>query len=325
MTTKQLLVTVAMPVLNEEEHLEAAVIAVLKQNQVGELLLALGPSTDGTDTVAKKLAETDSRIRLVPNPRGLTTFGMNLCIALAKFDYLVRIDAHSEPDENYIQRGIEILEETNSDLVGGIMAAKGKFLFQKAVAWAYTSRFGLGGASYHVGGKAGEAESAYLGIFRLNALKRVSGYDESIVRGEDWDLAQRIKASGGKVWFSPELTVTYWPRSSWTGLVKQFYSTGVWRGDLTRRDPKRASLRYFIPPVLAVVVALSLFTGFEPFHIFRLATAAYLVCVVIVGFSSKLPPVPLVLATMHLSWGVGFIVGFLKGASGTIDRSRVSK
>jgi glycosyltransferase involved in cell wall biosynthesis len=325
MANKAPKVSVIMPVLNEEHHLTAAVASVLAQNFDGELLIALGPSTDGTDKVAAKLAKSDARIRLVPNPRGLTTVGMNLCIKLAKHDYIVRVDAHSEPTPNYISRGVEILNETGADLLGGVMAARGKTLFQRSVAWAYNSRFGLGGAAYHVGGKAGEAESAYLGIFRKSALERVSGYDESIIRGEDWDLAQRIKAAGSLVWFSPELSVIYWPRSSWTGLVKQFYSTGVWRGDLTKRDLARTSPRYFIPPALVVSLAFGNVLGILGFTPGWAPQISYLAAIVAVGLMAKLAPVPLVLATMHLSWGFGFIVGILRGASGTIDRSRVTK
>ena len=319
-------VSVIMPVLNEEHHLADAVQSVLGQNFDGELLIALGPSTDKTDEVATKLAKADSRIRLVPNPRGLTTVGMNLCIKQAKHDVIVRIDAHSEPASNYISRGLEILEAREADLLGGVMSAKGKTLFQKAVAWAYNSPFGLGGATYHVGGEEGEAESAYLGIFRKAALERVGGYDESIIRGEDWELAQRIKATGGLVWFSPELSVTYWPRSSWRALAKQFYSTGVWRGDLTKRDSARTSWRYFIPPALVIslifgelIAALGFSIGWAPF-------VAYFTAIIAIGaFVARLAPAPLVLATMHLSWGFGFIVGYLKGAEGTLDRSRVTK
>ncbi|MFM2024330.1 MAG: hypothetical protein RLZZ56_343 [Actinomycetota bacterium] len=325
MASKAPKVSVIMPVLNEEHHLADAVASVLAQDFDGELLIALGPSTDGTDQVAAKLAKSDSRIRLVPNPRGLTTVGMNLCIAEAKHEYIVRIDAHSEPAANYIARGIEILNETGADLLGGVMAAKGKTLFQRAVAWAYTSRFGLGGATYHVGGTAGEAESAYLGIFSKSALELVGGYDESIIRGEDWDLAQRIKASGSLVWFSPELSVTYWPRSSWTGLAKQFYSTGVWRGDLTKRDLARTSLRYFIPPALVISLVLGIVLATFGLAIGWIPLLSYVAAITAVGFYSKLAPVPLTLATMHLSWGFGFIVGYLRGASGTIDRSRVTK
>ena len=227
-----------MPVLNEAEHLEAAVDSVLAQEFAGELelLLALGPSKDDTNKIAAKLAKADPRIRLVENSAGLTTVGMNLCIKQAKAEIIIRVDAHSELAPGYIKRGVELLAETGADELGGIMLARGRSAFQQAVAWAYSSRFGIGGAAYHVGGAAGEAESAYLGIFRADALARVGGYDESIIRGEDWDLAQRIKATGGLVWFSPELTVTYWPRGRFEKLIKQFWSTGVWRGDLTRRN-----------------------------------------------------------------------------------------
>lgn len=314
-----------MPVLNEEDHLEDAVQSVLEQGFEGELLLALGPSTDQTNDIAERLAKSDKRIRLVANPRGLTTVGMNLAIKLAKHEYIVRIDAHSEPAKNYISRSTQILDELNADLVGGIMSAKGKTLFQRSVAWAYNSPFGLGGASYHVGGEAGEAESAYLGVFRKAALERVGGYDESIIRGEDWELAQRIKATGGLVWFSPELKVTYWPRSNWSGLVKQFYSTGVWRGDLTRRDIAGASKRYFVPPALVLSLVIGNFLATLGFAIGWAPMLAYLSAIVMIGaFAAKLAPVPLVLATMHIAWGVGFLVGFLSGARGTIDRSRVT-
>ncbi|MEO0061095.1 MAG: hypothetical protein RL343_713, partial [Actinomycetota bacterium] len=225
-------ISVIIPVLNEQNHLGAAVKSVLGQKYAGdiEVLLALGPSRDNTNQVAAELAAADKHIRLIDNPRGLTTVGLNEAVRQSKHSIIVRIDAHSEPASGYLQNGVRVLLERKADLVGGIMDAKGTSAFQKAVAWAYTSRFGIGGAKFHVGGDEGEAESAYLGIFQKSALERVGGYDESIVRGEDWDLAQRIKKTGGLVWFSPELKVTYWPRGTWSKLAKQFLSTGIWRG-----------------------------------------------------------------------------------------------
>jgi glycosyltransferase involved in cell wall biosynthesis len=326
-------VTVIMPVLNEESHLEASVESILSQSYPNdvELILALGPSHDATNVIAKQLVKKDKRIKLLDNPRGLTTVGLNAAVKIAKHDYIVRIDAHSEPAANYLQDGIRILLEQDADEVGGIMDAKGRSSFQKAVAFAYTSRFGIGGASYHVGGEAGEAESAYLGIFKKSALERVGGYDEAIIRGEDWDLAQRIKKTGGKVWFSPELRVTYWPRGRFGRLVKQFYSTGVWRGDLTRRDIGGASKRYFMPPLLVIAILAGLLLlafgqliGIVPLAAYLLGVSA--VAVLAGGLSLKSrAALVIALATMHLSWGWGFVRGFISGATGTIDRSRVRK
>lgn len=324
--------SVIMPVLNEEGHLADAVDSVLAQNYPGEieLLLALGPSRDDTNKIAAKVAKADKRVRLIDNPRGLTTVGLNEAIRQTRYDYIVRVDAHSEPAANYLTRGIEILLQTGADLLGGIMAARGRSAFQKAVAWAYTSRFGVGGAAYHVGGNAAEAESAYLGIFRKSALERVGGYNEGIIRGEDWDLAQRIKHTGGLVWFSPELEVTYWPRGRFSRLVKQFYSTGVWRGELTRRNFASASKRYFAPPLTLLVIAIGLAVlcfghvlGLLPLAAYLLGVAFLAVTAPRLSLKSRVA-VLVVLPTMHFSWGAGFWVGLIRGANmRTVDRSRV--
>ena len=326
-------VTVIMPVLNEESHLEASVQSILDQAYPGELeiILALGPSHDATNEVAASIAKRVPALRFIDNPRGLTTVGLNAAIKLAKHDYIVRVDAHSELAPGYIADGIRILLAQGADQLGGIMDAKGKSSFQKAVAWAYKSRFGIGGASYHVGGEAGEAESAYLGIFKKSALTRVGGYDEAIIRGEDWDLAQRIKKTGGLVWFSPELRVTYWPRGRFSNLVKQFYSTGIWRGDLTRRDVRGASTRYFAPPVLVLgliaglgLLAFGNIIGILPWAAY---SAAILALAVTAGGLSLKSRIALMIAlpTMHLSWGIGFIKGFIVGAGTTIDQGRLSR
>lgn len=321
-----------MPVLNEEQYLEDAVNSVLSQEYPGEieLLLSLGPSRDKTQQVAEALAKSDKRIRLIDNPRGLTTVGLNKSIGEARFDFVIRVDAHSEPQPDYLRRGIEILLETGADLLGGVMVAKGRSPFQKAVAWAYTSRFGIGGAAYHIGGQAGEAESAYLGIFKKSALVKVGGYDEGVIRGEDWDLARRIKAAGGLVWFSPELGVVYWPRSRYKDLAKQFYSTGIWRGELSRRSLTSASKRYFIPPLalLAQLVGLALLVlghviGVVPTAFYLLFVLALAITASALSLRSRFWLV-LVLPAMHVCWGYGFWIGILRGATmASVDKSRI--
>jgi hypothetical protein len=208
------------------------------------------------------------------------------------------------------------------------MNAKGNSPLQKAVAFGYGSRLGLGGGRYHVGGKAGEAETAYLGIFDAVALKKVSGYDEKIIRGEDWDLAQRLKAQGGKIWFSPELVVNYWPRSNIKALAWQFYSTGVWRGELTRRSPSKASIRYFIPPIallLLIVLLVSAASGAIGITSLIIPIALYLLMLSLAAGTAKLLGVVdrlmifIALPVMHLTWASGFWVGFVLGAKKTVD------
>jgi len=323
-------VTVMMPVRNEQHHLQKAVESVLAQNYPGqlEIILAIGPSVDETERVANELAKKHISIKLIQNPKGLTTVGLNLAIAKSTGEVIIRVDAHSQLAENYIVRGVEILRETSSVLVGGIMKAKGKTPLQNAVAFGYGSRFGLGGGRYHVGGKAGEAESAYLGIFDGVALKNVSGYDEKIIRGEDWDLAQRLKAQGGKVWFSPELVVNYWPRSNIKALAWQFYSTGVWRGELTRRSPTKASIRYFIPPLaflamlvlglLATLGSLAQILLIVPIAVYLLMLSFAAGTAKLLGLGDRLM-IFIALPVMHFSWAAGFWVGLIVGAKKIVD------
>ncbi|MGW8484289.1 glycosyltransferase family 2 protein [Microbacterium sp. NPDC055903] len=331
-----------MPVLNEVAYLEHAVESVLAQDVPGEseLVLALGPSTDGTTALAQELAARDPRIRLVDNPAAHIPVGLNAAIRAGRFDTIVRVDAHSELSAGYAVRALETLDRTASANVGGVMHAEGRTPFQKAVAWAYNSPIGLGGGAYHGGAREGEAESAYLGVMRRDVLDEVGLFDESIRRGEDWELNLRIRQAGHRVWFDPDLAVTYWPRESWLRLARQFRATGAWRGELVRRYGRRNGLRFFAPPALvlnlivAVIVAVLQLTGVIGGLAAVIASAAYLPLIAYVLLVAAMALTPgrsmrerlwtlVVLPTMHVSWGVGFLGGVLRGARDTVDASRL--
>jgi succinoglycan biosynthesis protein ExoA len=336
-------VSYIMPVLNEAKYIEDAVLTVLAQDYAGEkeVLLAVGPSTDGTTELLEALAKNDKRIILVPNPGMDIPVGLNLAIRASRFPIIVRVDAHSELEPGYTSRAIETLDRTGAANVGGVMLARGKAPFQAAAARGYNSKFGLGGAQYHGGTVEGEAESAYLGVFRREVLDEVGLFDESLRRGEDWELNARIRAAGHTVWFDPQLKVTYWPRESWTKLVRQFLATGIWRGEIVRRARGRNPWRYFVPPmlVLSIVFSVILFAlQLSPIvngpwtigaSVFYLGPISYVLLVLWLAFIGDRSDnwrdrwfFIVVLPTMHLSWGVGFIIGLLRGARDTVDTSR---
>ncbi|MET0304577.1 MAG: glycosyltransferase family 2 protein [Microbacteriaceae bacterium] len=334
-----------MPVLNERDYLERAVETVLAQDLdvPMELVLALAPSTDGTNDLARELAARDPRIVLVDNPDAHIPVGLNLAIRAGSHPTIVRVDAHSELDHDYARRAIETLDRVRAANVGGVMHADGRSPFQRAVARAYNSPIGLGGGAYHGGTAEGEAESAYLGVMRRAVLDDVGLFDESIRRGEDWELNLRMRRAGYRVWFDPSLSVTYWPRESWHRLVRQFFATGRWRGELVRRYGRGNSLRFFAPPLLvgalvaAVVVGVLQATGVIAgwwalaASVVYLPIAAYALLVIAValgpgggtGWRDKLWTAA-VLPSMHLSWGAGFVIGVLRGAHDTVDTSRLT-
>ncbi len=318
-------VSVVMPVLNEESHLADSVREVLAQEYAGEmeLVIAVGPSKDETERVARELAAADPRIVLVRNPTGRTPAGLNAALAAASHDIIVRVDGHGILLPGYVQRAVEVLERTGAANVGGMMLAVGVTPFQQAVAHAYSSRVGLGGASFHVGGEEGPAESVYLGVFRREVLQRLGAFDEHYARAQDWELNYRIRQAGEVVWFSPDLAVTYRPRSSWIELLRQFYNTGRWRREVVRRHPDTLNARYLAPPVATTGIVSAVAVGIAgvacsvpALRWGLLAPAVYgggLVVAALVD-GRDLPWrvrawLPVVLATMHLSWGSGFLIG----------------
>jgi glycosyltransferase involved in cell wall biosynthesis len=309
-------VSVVMPVLNEEEHLRSAVATVLGQDYAGplEVVLALGPSTDRTDEVAAELADADDRVRLVDNPTGATGAGLNRAVATARHEVVVRLDGHALVPADYVRVAVETLQRTGADNVGGIMAAEGITDFQRAVACAMTSRLGVGQASFHVGGEEGPAPTVYLGAFRREVLDRLGGYDESFLRAQDWELNHRIRDNGGLVWFTPRMQVTYRPRSSLRALAKQYAGYGRWRRVVMREHAGTASARYLAPPAAVLGVAAGTVVGvllWRPALTVPLGYAgAVLAGSAVVGRDLPLRArgwLPLVLATMHFSWGLGFL------------------
>src|SRR3954471_17568113 len=183
-------VSVVMPILNEERHLEEAVAAVLGQDHEGplEVILALGPSRDRTDEIAARLSAADPRVRTVPNPTGATPSALNAAIAASGADIIVRVDGHGVLDRDYVRTAVALLEETGAANVGGLMDAEGVTGVERAVAAAMTSPLGVGWSRFRTGGAAGPPDTVYLGVFRRAWLTRLGGYDDRFGRAQDWEL-----------------------------------------------------------------------------------------------------------------------------------------
>ncbi len=307
-------VSVVLPILNEERYLAHAIEGILHQQYPGdmEIILALGPSKDRTNQIAQDLAAKDSRVVLVDSPTGRTAVGLNLAVHKARYEIICRIDGHAQISQTYILDAVEIMQETGAVNVGGIMAAVGQSAFEGAVATAMRSPLGVGGARFHVGGSAGPADTVYLGVFKKSALLTVGLYDERFTRAQDWELNYRLRQSGGVIWFDPRLVVTYRPRPTIKALAKQYFEYGRWRHAVVRTHKGTANYRYLAPPVATTIILISLIIGalFHPLFFIPALTyaAAILVGSIVIG-KSLFEKIALssVLATMHISWGIGYI------------------
>ncbi len=307
-------ISVILPVLNEESHLEGAVLSVLSQDYRGplEIIMALGPSRDRTNEVATKLASQDNRVKLIDSPTGKTAAGLNLALAASKSPVIVRVDGHAQIPKNYISLIVEILNKTGAVNVGGVMAAVGTTAFERAVAGAMRSPLGVGASRFHTGGEAGEVDTVYLGAFRREALVAIGGFDERFTRAQDWELNFRLRENGGVIYFDPRLHVTYRPRSSVGALAKQYFEYGRWRRVVSRRHSGTINYRYLAPPFALLGFSTSLVLGIVLSSIFFIPALVYLLFVLLASLKistsiGEYLLLLLVIPTMHFAWGAGFI------------------
>ena len=309
-------VSVVMPVRDEASHLERAVSAVLDQPYPGtlDLVLAVAPSDDATEEVAEALAATDERVSLVDNPAGGTAAGLNAAIAASTGDVVVRVDGHAVLSEGYVRRAVETLERTGADNVGGVQRAVGATPMQRAVAAAMSSRFGVGDARFHYGGEPGPVDTVYLGVFRRSALERVGGFDETLVRNQDYELNWRLRDTGGTVWFDPELSVDYHPRATLGALASQYHQYGQWKRVVVARDARSLRWRQLVAPITVLANVLGLLVGLWRWRPALLAPGTYLAALLTASLTADAPlasrlRLPAVFATMHHAWGLGFLRG----------------
>jgi len=307
-------VSVILPVLNEEPHLEESVAAILSQDYLGifEVILALGPSRDRTDEIARALAATDNRVKLVVNPTGKTAAGLNLAISTSISPIIVRVDGHAKIPSDYLSLAVEILRKTGAVNVGGVMAAAGVTNFEIAVARAMRSPLGVGASRFHTGGSAGEVDTVYLGAFRREAINAIGGFDERYTRAQDWELNHRLRKNGGKIYFDPRLQVTYRPRPNLRKLAKQYFQYGRWRRVVARSHSGTINLRYLAPPFTLIGTLTSLIAGLLINPMFYLPAGIYgLFLLISSGAIAKSPrefiSLVAIIPTMHFAWGAGFI------------------
>lgn len=306
-------VSVIMPARDADATIEKALRSVLAQDYAGavELIVADGSDDPATSETVRRVAPA---ARIVPNPTGATPAGLNLALRASTSPIVVRCDAHAALPEGYLRRAVATLRRTGAANVGGRQAPEGTSFFTRAVALAQTTRLGTGNARYRQGGVEGPVDTVYLGVFRRDAFDRVGGFNEAIPTNEDYELNWRLRAAGETVWFDPALAVDYRPRRTLRALARQYFLYGRGKRMVLRRHPRSWRLRHFAAPLLVIGLifdlALAAAAGTAP-ALLLTWLGALIVGSPAVGLSRREPAallLPLVLAAMHLSWGLGFLL-----------------
>jgi succinoglycan biosynthesis protein ExoA len=317
-------VTIAIPCLNEERHIEACLADILAQDYPAdrfEILVADGMSNDRTrEILGEMAARHPGRLRVLDNPRRLQAPAMNAMIAAARGEVIVRMDVHARYAPDYVRQCVEVLEETGADNVGGAQRAVADTWFQRALCAALDSPLGVGGARYRDPDMEGFVDTVFLGAFRRNVLDAVGGYDDNAVTNEDAELNQRILEAGGKVFLSRKIVVHYTPRTSFGTLARQYFRYGKGRARTLLKHRRYPTIRPALPflmvtggVTLLVVPGLRLLAPVA-FGLYATGAVVEALRVSRRHGLALAPAVAAIFPVLHVSHGIGFAAGLAQYA-----------
>lgn len=321
-------VSIIVPCYNEEHHIRGLLDAITSQtyplNRM-EVVIADGMSTDLTRNKINEFSHTHPElvVQLINNTKRNIPSALNLAIKAAKGKFIVRLDAHSIPEKNYINICIQHLESEKAENVGGIwmIEPSNGTAIAKAIAAAAAHPLGVGGAQYRdPKATAGYVDTVPFGSYRKDFLIDLGLYDESLLSNEDYELNARIRNRGGRIFLDPAIRCTYFARNTLSALSKQYFRYGFWKFQMLKRYPGSILFRQFLPPLLVLVLLFLLLTGiFNPvlLWIFLFTAVLYIVSIFIGTYLVSNPGnfsiclhllMSISIATMHFSWGTGFIL-----------------
>ncbi len=318
-------VSIIIPMRNEAAYVARCLDSVLSQvagRRDIEILCVDGASTDRTPEIVAEYARRDARIRLLHNPRRIVPIAMNLALAEARGDVIVRLDCHSEYAPDYLEQCLAVLRRTGADNVGGYITTRpGRDTpVGRAIAAATSSRFGVGGSAFRVGGAEREVDTVPFGCFRRDVFTRFGPYDERLERNQDIELNHRIRKGGGRIVISPDIRLVYYNRSTYRGLASQAFANGLWNPYTLYLVGEGLGLRHFVPlGFVAVVLALAgagivwrpaWFALAALLVVYAAGAAVAAVPAARAGGASALLVVP-AFAVLHFAYGFGSLVGVL--------------
>lgn len=322
-------VSVIIPCRNEEKTIRLLLEALEQQTfplPEMEVIVADGMSEDGTRAAiaAFEAEHPDLTVRLVANPKYIIPAAMNVGIAAARGEFILRLDAHSIPQPDYVARCVEALQANKAENVGGVWEIRPQHngWMARSIAAAAAHPLAVGDAGYRIGSPAGFVDTVPFGAFRRELIERIGPFDETLLTNEDYEFNARIRQAGGHIWLDPEIRSVYFARGSLAELARQYWRYGYWKAQMLKRYPQTLRLRQALPPIFVLSLVLWLLLGlfFHPFFtVLLIELGIYLAALIGVGIQLAIQKkdaalvlgAPLAIATMHLTWGAGLLVGCL--------------
>jgi glycosyltransferase involved in cell wall biosynthesis len=280
-----------------------------------ELLIIDGGSTDGTKKIVREWSVKYSNIRLLENPDKYVPFALNIAVRKSSGDPIIRVDAHTVYSEDYFVKILDTFEETSADVVGGPTRIKANSNFQKAVEKVLSSRFGVGNNKIHDSQYRGYVDHVTFGAWRKKIFKEVGYFDERLKRNQDDEFHYRAKSLGKKIYLNPEIKSYYYPRNSFSKLIKQYFQYGLYKPIVLNKIRSEIKLRHLIPPLFALYILslpLALISTFYllPLFVYILLDIYFSIhlksSIKVMFYSALIYPI------VHWSYGFGLLIGLLR-------------
>jgi succinoglycan biosynthesis protein ExoA len=329
------LVSVIVPCYNEQTTIGLLLDALNQQTyprQNMEVIIADGLSTDSTRQVIEnyQIAHPELKIVVVDNQQRIIPAGLNQAIRESTGEYIVRLDAHSVPYPDYVERCVAALQAKLGENVGGVWEIKpaGEGWMARAIALAASHPLAVGDAYYRYTGSARPVDTVPFGAFRRSLIDRIGLFDESLLTNEDYEFNVRVREANGQVWLDPAIRSIYFARQNWTDLLRQYWRYGFWKGRMLRRYPHTLRWRQALPPLFVIsLIGLFLIGLWLPIAhtLLIIELSVYflvLFCVATVLAAQKrdfmlLVGIPLAISTMHVSWGTALLLSLMSSPKRT--------
>lgn len=307
------MITIICPVLNEEKNIREIIDFFLKAKpDEKELFLIDGGSTDNTLSIINEAVEKYPNIHLYINKDKYVPFALNIGIKNSNGDPVIRLDGHTSYQIDYFEKILNTFETTGADIVGGPMRVVGKTSFQRSVAYCTSCVFGIGDSKIHNENYFGESDHVYLGAWKRRIFDEVGYFDEQLKRNQDDEFHYRAKSKGKQIFLNPEIKSYYYPRSSLFSLIKQYFQYGFYKPLVLKKVKSEIKLRHLIPSFFVIYLII---LSFVSHLLLAIPLIIYLIILIYYSFSGKLSSISvlnsmIVFPAIHISYGLGFILGF---------------
>ncbi len=318
------MVSLLVAMRNEARHIGRCLQSLLAQDYPAdklEVFIFDGQSTDDSWTISEQLIAGRPLFYLRPNPERIQSEAWNKGIAQSRGDVVGIVSAHSALAPDYVSKAIEVLQRTKADMVGGPVRAQSENYIGEVIAVAMSTPFGVGGANFRYTDKELETDTVFMGLCKRDMYMKIGGFDLEMVRNQDDELSYRLAKNGGRIVCSPLIHSEYFSRSTLGSLWKQYYQYGFYKVRVLQKHPLQMRPRQFVPLIFVLALIASFLLALVPVlrPLSLVVPSIYLLANLFASLYTAaargwkyLPLLPLVFATLHLSYGLGFLAGLFK-------------